>query len=116
MTSLRKYSLAGGIFYLLTFVSIPHPGDQRRATWITTLSVPTGAALAAVAGICGSDSARASLARDLRRLHRCSKPYRSSRDAADRGLGILTRRLSHHLGIQSFTNYGCHVTARDLAL
>ena len=29
MTTLRKYSLAGGVFYLLTFVSIPTLGLYR---------------------------------------------------------------------------------------
>ena len=38
MTSLRKYSLAGGIFYLLTFVSIPTLGlyrGVRGPNWVT---------------------------------------------------------------------------------
>jgi hypothetical protein len=38
VTSLRKYSLAGGIFYLLTFVSIPTLGlyrGVRGPNWVT---------------------------------------------------------------------------------
>lgn len=44
MTSLRKYSLAGGIFYLLTFVSIPTLGLYRsvRAPNFVTGSGPDG--------------------------------------------------------------------------
>jgi hypothetical protein len=37
MNTLRKYSLAAEIFYLLTFVSIPHDGHVLDADRVSSL-------------------------------------------------------------------------------